>query len=130
MEKTFMESAEERVKALLDEMPTTHRSQFKQLSQDEFEALVSELGRIRKEYGSEAGASHQSRLAGRYEKVFRTLVRCVSLRLLGVPRKALQFQINQVVEKKEPESVWRQARPGVEVGSYEETYSQPLTSAG
>lgn len=130
MEKSVWDCSQERVKAMLDEMPKAHRNRFEQLSRDEFDSLVKALGLIRAQYQTEVGVSHQSRLAGRYEKIFKVLIRVVSLRLLGVPRESLIFQVSSVLGEKVPEADLRHFRSGDEVGSYEETFAQSMTSTG
>lgn len=122
MDKSIWEAGLERVKARLNEMPEAHRARIREISQDDFSELVKELEATKASYLVESSASHQARLAGRYEHIYGVLIRCVSLRLIGVPRERIMHMVYRCTGKG-PELSKSREQSGFEMGRNEETFT-------
>lgn len=120
---------EGKVKELLREMPEAHRARFKELAESEFPDAIKALHSIRAQFQSETYIGEQNRLAARYVRLYGLLARLTSLRLLGVPRQALEgslqgfFEVRRMLDQTSA-ATW----PAMEVGLFEETQIQSAAS--
>ena len=119
---------EQKVKDLLSAMPDSHRAKFKDIVTTEFPDLIKALQALKTQFQSETHIGEQNRLAARYVRIYGLLARLTSLMLLGVPRKAVQGQIDLFFGRKELDQTSANHWPAMEVGLFEETQIQSFAS--
>jgi hypothetical protein len=119
---------EQKVKDLLSAMPDPHRAKFKDIATTEFPDLIKALQTLKTQFQSETHIGEQNRLAARYVRIYGLLARLTSLMLLGVPRKAVQGQIDLFFGRKELDQTSAKYWPAMEVGLFEETQIQSFAS--
>jgi hypothetical protein len=118
---------EAKVRALIQAMPATHKDRLKETAALDFPDLVEALKAIKAKFHTETHIGEKNRLAGRYARIYTVLTRVVSLKQFGVPQELLQRQADLVLGKV-PDSTSVTFEPANEVGHFEETPTQSVTS--